>query len=192
MKKALLLLTILFCCIVNVVAQEQIEPEEYRIYKALLEKEFITPKSKQIVISKFTTFADLDEVNTSSFIRRKLSQVKLETLNSYNSRNRKSYELKNNFNINLIVNLITEEDLIPIRRKEKADLGESYKAAFREKFSTENLISFSRVGFNRKMNQALIQVGYSCGTTCGESNYIVLSKKNNRWIITKKLMTWIP
>jgi hypothetical protein len=190
MKKALLL-TILFCCIVSVIAQEQIEPEEYKVYKVLLEEEFITPKTKQIVISKFTTIADSDEANTSSFIRRKLSQVKSDTLNDYNSHDRRSYELNNNFGISLNVSLITEEDLIPIRRKEKADLGESYKATFKEKFSTENLISFSRVGFNRKMNQALIQVGYSCGTTCGESNYIILSKKNNRWIIKKKLMTWI-
>jgi hypothetical protein len=190
MKKAILLLTILLCCLFTAVAQEQIESVEYQVYKVFLE-DFITPTTKNVVITKFTTSKDSDDLNTRSFIRRKLSQVESETLNNYLSRNHKSYELKNSFGINVNVTLITEEDLISIRRQEKADLGEAYKAAFREKFSTEYQLSFSRVGFNRKMSQALIHFGYNCGTTCGEGNYVVLSKKNNRWIIKKKVMSWI-
>jgi hypothetical protein len=191
MKKRILLFTILLCCAFNVVAQEHTEPEEYSIYKVLLESWFINTNTKHVVIRKFTSNEDSDKAIISSFIRRKLSQVKPDTLDDYFNRNRKSFELKDNFGISPIVSLITEEDLLPIRRKEKADLGEAYKKAFKEQYSTEYLIWFSRVGFNKSKNQALIQVSYSCGTTCGEGNYVILSKKKDRWIIKKKLLRWI-
>lgn len=191
MKIILLLFAILFCCAFNIAAQSQIEPEEYGIYKQILEEWFINASTTHIVIDKFTVVNDSDNSKQTSYIKRKLSGVRSETLANYISRNNISFELKNDFNISPAVNFITEEDLVSVRRQEKADLGESFKKAFKEKFSTNLQISFSRVGFNQKRNQALLQVGYNCGTTCGEGNYVLLTKKNDRWIIKKKIISWI-
>lgn len=183
-----MLFAFLFCCVFNITAQTQIEAEEYEIYKHILEEWFINDSTTHVVIDKFTVN---DDSESASYIKRKLSGVKSETLADFISRNNNSYELENNFKINPIVNLITEEDLVSVRRQEKADLGESYKKAFKEKFSTQFRISFSRVGFNRQKNQALLKVGYNCGTTCGEGKYVLLIKKNSKWNIKRKLLSWI-
>lgn len=92
MKKALLLLTTLFCCIFNALAQENIEPEEYEVYKAWMEKSFITFDTKQVFITKFTTdsFSDFAFLEPSK--KRQISQLQSSTFKDYKLRNQKSLE----------------------------------------------------------------------------------------------------
>ncbi len=186
MKKALLLFTILFCCVFSALAQENIEPEEYAVYKAWLEKSFITPDTKQIFITKFTDnyFTDFTDMALSK--RRKLSELQSSTLKNHRLQNRKSSELKNNFGDSPIVNLIVEKDLGNYLESD------SPYPDFAKKFGAEYRISFSRVGFNKKKNQALIHVNYRSNSIRKYvfGYYFLLSKENDSWIIKQRTKSW--
>ncbi len=186
MKKALLLFTILFCCIFNAVAQEKIEPEEYEVYKAWLEKSFITSDTKQIFITKFTIYRDLNSAIDSRENRQLLLRLQSSTLEDFRLHNRKSLELKNDFGVSPIVNLIIEDDL-----GNYLGNGSPYPD-FAKKFGAEYRISFSRVGFNKKKNQALIQVDYRSNTIRKYQfgYYFLLSKEKDSWIIKKRTKSW--
>lgn len=186
MKKGALLFTILFCCIFNARAQEQIEPEEYEVYKALLNNmHFITRDAKQIFIMKFTA----DHWDGSTFLPKEkiqqLSQVRSSTLKDYKLRNSKSLELKNNFGVSANVNLIPE-NLVTFLRS-----GAPYED-FVKKAGAEYGIALSRVGFNKKKNQALIHVDFRniSDPKFAFGYYFLLSKKDGNWIIKQRVKSW--
>ena len=118
---------------------------------------------------------------------------KLETIENVNSINQQSYELKDNFGVGVIVNLVTEEDLRPIRKTLKDDIaGGAYTEAFEKKSPTAGKqVWFSRIGFDKLKTQALVHVGYSCGHLCGYGHFVLLTKYKDGWKIKKKMQTWI-
>jgi hypothetical protein len=181
LKRAATLFIILFCCFFLALAQEQIKPEEYEVYQAWLNKAFITPETKQIVIMKFTA-GDRDDLNDL-----KLSQLQSSTRRDYRLRNRKSLELKNYFGVSPIVTLSPEAELASFFHN-----GLAYKN-LAEKFGAEFGIALSRVGFNRKKNQALMHVHYRSHSdpkyTFG--CFFLLSKEDGNWTVKRRVMSWV-
>jgi len=186
MKKAILVLTILFCCIFNVVAQEEIESEEYEVYKVWLNKILIKPDTKQIVIMKFIADHRDDFTYLPRAKRRKLSQLQFSTLKNYRLRNRKTPELRNDFGVTPIINFITREEFLFF-------LG-SYSAAeeFAKKFGAEYRISFSRVGFNKRKNQAMLHVDFRSNLMrkYAYGYYFLYQKDGGNWILKQYVKSW--
>ena len=189
MKKAFLLITILFCCVFSVVAQEQIEREEYDVYNAVFGDD-----SYQHVIFNFTALTELNPASKfiRKLLRQELSIVKPDTLKSFNNRNEKSFELKDEFGRQPTVKLVNNEDMQPFLEMIKKDNDNeiAVQNAFLEKYGSMGLVTLSRVGFNKSKTQALVLLSNSAGFcgTCNESYYVVLSKENGRWEIKKKVM----
>lgn len=158
MRKTIIILSILFCCSFNAFAQQEIDSQEYEVYKAWLEKAFITSDTKQIFVINVTSYRALSDSSDSSDKKQFFSQLQSSTRKDYKLRNRKSFELKNNFLVKPIVNMI-EEDLLELFGKNSPypDLAKRYGAEYR--------ISFSRVGFNKKKNQALLHVNFRSNTS---------------------------
>ena len=51
-----------------------------------------------------------------------------------------------------------------------------------------SVTTFSRVGFNEKMDEALVYVGYYCGALCGTGGIFKLVRRGETWIVRRK--TW--
>lgn len=184
MRKLLLSVTILFCCVFQVLAQEQIELEEYEVYKVLLGDGY------QSVVSKFTVVDELNLVLKTR--KRELAVVQSETRKNYNRRNQRSFELQNIFGIKPNVKLVVGEDVssfFEMARKNEL----AAENAFYEKFGSRTLTYLSRVGFNRNKDQALVSYTSNTGLcgTCSTNYVFVLSKQNGAWKIEKKVMGWI-
>ena len=200
MKKALLFVVILFVSLVESVAQhnsdvrKSVESNEYNIYKVVLKELFIKPDTKQLVIHKFTSGEFIGEQQSSQFqlLDRENIPVESETIENYNTLNKESVKLKYDFGTSTKVNLVTDAELRTILETFKADKsGKAYTDALMKKYETTTIIRFSRVGFNKSKNQALLHVGYTCGFVCGQGRYIILSKKNDGWIIKRTVMSWV-
>lgn len=180
----MLSVTILFCCVFQVLAQEQIEPEEYEVYKVLLGDGYLS------VVSKFTV---TDELNSAfKNHKRELSIVQSEARKSYNQRNQRSFELQENFGIKPSVKLVVGEDVGSFfEMAKKSEL--AAENAFYERFGSRTLIYLSRVGFNRNKDQALVSYTSNTGLcgTCSTNYVFVLSKQSDAWKIEKKVMGWI-
>ncbi len=200
MKKAVLFVIILFISLVNTAAQhnsdvqKRIESNEYDVYNVVLKELFIKPDTKQLVIYKFTSGEFIGERQSSQFqiLDRENTPIEAETIENYNALNKESVKLKYDFDISSKVNLATDAELKPVLETFETDgSGKAYKDALMKKYETTIIIRLSRVGFNKSKNQALIHVGYICGSVCGEGRYIILSKKKDQWIIKRTIMSWI-
>ena len=184
MRKLLLSFTILFCWFLHIAAQKQIEPEEYAVYKVLLDDGY------QSVVSKFTV---TDELKSVFKVRKQeLSIVQPETRRNFNQRNEKSFELQDNFGIKPNVKLVVGDEVsLYFEMAMKNDL--AAENAFYEKFGARSLVYLSRVGFNKIKTQALVSLtsnGGFCGT-CSTNFVFVLSKQTDAWKIEKKVIGWI-
>jgi hypothetical protein len=117
--------------------------------------------------------------------KRQLSQLQSSTLKNYKLRNRKSVELDNNFGVSPIVNLISK-DLPDFMN------GSGYEN-FAEKFGAAFRIALSRVGFNKKKNQALIHVHYkpNSNSRYATGYYFLLSKEGDNWITKERVQSWV-
>ena len=50
--------------------------------------------------------------------------------------------------------------------------------------SSNAIVGFSRVGFNRDRTKAVIRVDFQCGPLCGETGSRVLKMENGKWVLT--------
>jgi hypothetical protein len=200
MKNAATLITFLFCLFLNTfgqsktVTKEEVQPDEYSVYKAVLESLLKDPTTKQLVIRKFTSGSAVE--NSCLCGDRKtvlLKAFELETLEDYNLRHYKPFELKNNFGVDIPVNLVTDEELKLIFDKEKEkDLTETASQAMEKRYQSKMLITFSRVSFDKSSPSALVHVEYICGLSCSRGFIYILSKRDNRWSIVDSLHTRMP
>ncbi len=164
--------------------------EEYNVYNDLLDEMFIGEFTEQLVVERFTEPNNLYIDYPKS--HRKLVSRFNDTAKDFFEKNIKSFELENKFNVKVKINLLYGEE----RKKLFDELNANYfewDKVFAKTYSKSGnqILTLSRVGFNNKKTKALVNLGYQCGWTCGEGNYILLFKKNEKWKIKKKSMTWI-
>lgn len=191
------LLAIVFCSAAfssasrsSVATQADSETEEYAVYSALLNEKMIGERTKLVVIKEETIAVDLkdDPVGRDSkYVIERLSPLSQATLDDYQTKNGESRSLTRNFDlkVNYVLLSKTENDVI---FKE----GPGGWKAFYEKYpDSSGYVGFSRVGFNRKMNQALVYVVHGCGGLCGTGNYVLLVKENGLWKVHKELNMWV-
>ena len=63
---------------------------------------------------------------------------------------------------------------------------------FYEKYpGSSGMVSFSNVGFNRDLTQAVVSTGRGCGGLCGAGYFVLLTKDENVWTVKTKVGTWV-
>lgn len=167
-----------------------LEQEEYIVYDVLLEQMFIGEKTNQLVIEGITIEDDLYQNYPD--IHKKLIAKYRDTSSDFIFKNEIGYELGDNFSVKTKINLLRGSEREELFKKLYAHY-DGWDNIFIEKYpkSGNLIVSFSRVGFNEKKTKALVIVGYQCGWTCGEGNYVLLTKEKVHWKIKKKTMKWI-
>jgi len=64
--------------------------------------------------------------------------------------------------------------------------------AYYERFpGSPGILGFSRVGFSADGAQALFFMSNSCGELCGGGEYVVMERRDGRWVIEKEIQTWM-
>jgi hypothetical protein len=53
------------------------------------------------------------------------------------------------------------------------------------------VISFSRVGFDSGMDEAMVYASFVCGGLCGEGWHYTLKKRRGKWEVTSRQMIWV-
>ena len=53
------------------------------------------------------------------------------------------------------------------------------------------IISFSRVGFDTHLEEAIVATSFVCGGLCGTGSQYVLRKRQGRWQVVNKWMVWV-
>ena len=64
--------------------------------------------------------------------------------------------------------------------------------AFYKRFpGSPGVVRLSRVGINADGTQALFYASHMCGGLCGSGMYVVMERRDGRWVITKEIEMWI-
>jgi len=64
--------------------------------------------------------------------------------------------------------------------------------AFYKRFSgSPGIMKLSRVGISADGNQALFSASHECGGLCGGGEYVVMEKRDGRWLIEREIEMWM-
>lgn len=177
--------------------QSDIPAEEYAIYDAVIGKMFAGGKLsfdprrrvKMLVIKDRTVSSPLGARagNEGEIVKRRFSSISQETIDDYAAKNAKSHQLTKSFNVKLPYTLITREQIEQMFKRRPGGWDEFYK----QFPDSGGYIALSRAGLNSTGNRALVYIGHGCETLCGSGHYLLLVKKDKKWIVQKRFMALI-
>ena len=163
---------------------------ERDIYTFLLD-DFFTSQDIQLIIIKDMT--SIDKSSNSSvrvilnYAREEFgSAIEAATLTDFRITNIRKYDFNYDISIDGQYVFIGEQELTEIFDQENG--WEQFYRAYPE---SSGLITFSRVGFNRQHNQALVYLGIQSDYLAGRGYLILLTKENDHWNIENITTSWI-
>ena len=159
-----------------------IDKEEQAVYSF-----FVAENTKALILQDTSTnISNDDPQQTVDFIKSGLKGISSETLDNYQERNKQPSQLSPNMNLGVDYVLLSREDLMKI--SSQPDWGQLLNTKFP---GTHGYIIFSRVGFNKTLDQAVIYVGNVGGPLMGAGYYYLMEKKNGQWVMKQQVMAWI-
>ena len=169
------------------VSPEMREAEEYAVYSALIGT-FHCDDAKVILIQSRTDSFYFYDGNTdeTQFIKDHFPPATSEqTLNNFKSVDRQTKALSRRFALNNTYLLISEEE------RHQSFLTMKAIQEFHQKYPHSTRITlFSRVGFNKSFDEALVYSWGYCGGDCGGGGYYLFRRENGFWKL-KQEKTWI-
>ncbi len=182
---------------------------EYDVLSAFIDAEFASQKGVQpvepagdaisrIVISSVTesdeegiyTRSDgngqrLPWTQTASWLQNEAPNLERTTIDAFREANRHQTTLRRHFHPAIDYELVDPTQLQSIFKSG------SWPAFFKTFPGSSGILTFSRVGFSRDGMQALFYGTNRCDGLCGSGMYIVMEKRNGRWVIEKEIEAWI-
>ena len=111
--------------------------------------------------------------------------LRTETIRSFLERSCTSVHLSQTFHTDLPRSFIDPEKVY----FNDSVVGKNEQKSFEQLFpGAGGIISFSHVGFNSRMDEAIVATGFVCGDLCGAGYRYILRKKSGRWEIVNGLM----
>ena len=202
LKAATLLMFALLACSASVVSSawakgaldnqsssnDQIDNDEYEVWSALIDELYAQDGVKLIVITE-PTCCDTLNVHSRTDLQVRLGPVSSEAVEDYAERNRQSLAFEKKFKLK------TRYRIVPYAEIEKlfdgSDLDTGWKTFYTKYPASGGYITLSRVGFNKAKDEAVVSVGWMAAPLRGQGNYVLLTRQNGSWKVSKKVGTWI-
>lgn len=172
------------------------DPDEYAVYNAVLKARYLDDRVKRYVIALKTTSAA-----KTAFIGyrhglapsgAKRPEVNTETSMDFDIKDKDSCELLNKFSLPIPYFLVSEATMRKLFDKEDDNPSEDgWNRFYKEYPGAPGAISFTRVGFNKKKDQALLYVARQGGFVGGSSVFFVISRGGDAWKIEKEVILWL-
>ena len=165
------------------------QTEEYAVYSGLINSFEFQPGVDLLLVANQTTptVSQDREFDEKEFIKYHLPNTTAkETLDDYKLSDSQPLNIANRFAINRKYILINNQEVRSYFENDDTRL------RLQEKYPTSSgrIIKLSRVGFNRRMNEALVYAWEYCGGDCGGGGYYLLRKEDGVWRVKEKKL-WI-
>ena len=193
-------------CVDAVFAQNLPTSDEYLVYTSLLQKEFVEKRkneSVELMIKENTDFSNMfPKDNIAESLSESFQPILKETIadfaeaiEDFSSRNKKPLKLANKFDLRAKI-ILDDRKIDQINAEaykyQNINMNEKFWEIFHKKYpNVWEIITLSRVGFNKEKNKAIVFVAFGCGELCGEGNFFLLIKKKGIWEIQIKTMVWV-
>ena len=206
-----LLLTVSTVCRRSPVANTgELSAAEYDVLLAFIDSEFASRKGKepleplgngiaQIVVFNMTESGEqrsnlrmdgngqpIPWAQTASSLQNKVPALQQTTIDAYRRVNAQQAFLRRSFCPPIEYELVDSTQLDAIFKKS------GWWPAYYKQFpGSQSILTFSRVGFSAGGTEALFYLSNRCGDLCGTGEYVVMEKRDGRWVIGKEIEMWI-
>lgn len=170
--------------------QQDVSEEEYRLYSdylnGLSEKELgqLVPIDDHTWSPNYSA-PHWDEV--SAKLKSKFVRLSQETLDDFYRKNRNGRRPLVTSRFNIRVKHALLKDSVNEIREDYIKGENGWERFYRKYQGAKGLITFSRVGFNRHMDEALAHLVVQSGMTSGSNFFALLRKRNGVWQIISTL-----
>ena len=168
-------------------ATEQVGREEQAVYAFLLSTLY---QHKEYVIMADTATSATGVDNTAQtldYVMQNLHAVAPETVNSFRSRNASSQILRPDMQLGGPYTLLSQA-----ARNQIFSQNQSGWDIFYNRYpQAPGITTFSRVGFDVPLDQALVYMGTQSNWLAGSGYYLLLKKVNGTWSIDQQVMIWV-
>ena len=161
----------------------ELEKEEQAVY------DFFLPDTGGPVLILAETSSDISSDNPQqsiNYIKSALKSMSRETINSFLERNAQPSQFSSDMNLGVQYKLLSVSELKEI--SSQPNWGEVLTQKYP---GLHGYTIFSRVGFNNKLDQAVIYVGNVAGPLMGSGSYFLMEKQNGEWGMKEQVMSWI-
>jgi hypothetical protein len=174
----LLMLAALISARAQPIENAMIEREEYAIYSAIIPETYHNEEGGILVIENPSWRYPNQILKKDFYFFYPAPVVSQDTLDDFLQRNKTNRWFERKFQLEFAYVLVdrTEIDRLVGRNpvSEWKEFSKHYPAS-------HGFASYSRVGFNQKMDQALVFRFWRCPYLCGESEFLLLERKEGTW-----------
>jgi len=163
-----------------------LEAEEYAVYSALIESQYIQSGIDQIVIQNQTATGLGDRAEVSDYVKQNLPELSSEMIADFGSKNQQPRSFQDRFRLTVKCVLVSSDDVKQIFQN-----GKGWDTFYAKYPHSQGLMTLSRVGFNAKLDKAIVYVGNQSHWLAGAGYFVMLTKANGTWAIQNEIMVWI-
>ncbi len=169
------------------------DAEEYAVLSAVVQQGYVTEAIRQIVLSSETTLAILSSdkplPDVLAGYQKDMPELDQPLIDDFARSNAESRPLESRLQISVPYAFLSQQEQKEIFNGTAGSTGWS---AFYQKFpNSQGLMSLSRVGFNARMNKALVYVGNQSYWLAGAGYLVLLSRDTGQWQVEQREMVWI-
>jgi hypothetical protein len=171
-------------------SQQNASEEEYRVYSYYLNGLTEKQLGSLAVIDDHTWSYNYDSQDwdaVSAKLKSKFARLSQETLDNYYQKNRDGQGLLLHSHFNLKVRYLLLRDPVNTVKEDYVKGEDGWKNFYRKYAGTKGLITFSRVGFNQNLDEALVHLVAQSGLNSGSNFFALLRKRNGRWQVISTL-----
>ena len=165
------------------------EVEEYAVYATVINELYVAEQTKLVIIKDRTGLShsiSKDLNRELELAQRDMTATSNDTIKDFQEKNQQSYPLDDSIRTKTKCLLIGEKEVEEIYQ----DV-DGWSNFYKKYPDSQGIMTLSRVGFNKDLNQALVYVGNRKGGLSGMGLFILLSKGNGNWIIQDKYSAWV-
>lgn len=155
---------------------------ETQVYAAALEERYVADARPAGREAKLLLVANETSADPKRFRERRheMRLASREVLDDFEEKNREPRPLKVDFGLRIRTQPINAEEA---RRLAPVKDGIPDFDPMHEKYpEASGVVMLSRVGFNRDMTEALVELDRGlCGRGCGEGAFVLLAREGGRW-----------
>jgi hypothetical protein len=169
----------------------ELSEDESAVYTALFADIYQAAKGRPIVLSDQTALGvppgmianiPVQGLQTQKF----LSPVSPEAKQDYEDANHQSKKLPSPCHLAPECFTADIADLAPQVKDDRA-----WRGFFKKHRNTPGIVVVSRIGFNKSHTEGIVYTGNSCGTLCGQGEFVWLVKSSGGWAVKDRTTVWI-
>jgi hypothetical protein len=162
----------------------EVDPEEYALFSAMIDQNVVGYQRGGVVVIREQTTPNIDNLE---FALEGPIEPPKELVEAYRLRNDQPYKLDHGFALNQAYELIPQPEYDSLLRGGRASW-----ADFEAKYpQADGIFVFSRAGLNLARDEALVSMGYYCGSLCAEGGVFLMAREDGVWKVKQQLAAWM-